>query len=310
MDIIKIQPQDLPLKDAEPVVLVLGFFDGLHLGHKALFDEARRLSEELEGDPKVAVFTFPESPQIAFKKFTPDLMEHIASPETRAAKFKEFGVDRLYFTDFTSKFANTSSDEFITLYLHGLNAQAIVVGFDYTFGNNRTGSEYLAKNFDGQVVIVPELQLNGAKVSSSRIRQALNEGDVATVNRLLGYDFTTRGVVTHGDARGRTLGFPTANLVRLDRTRIPSDGVYVVDTIVQGQRYRGMASVGENVTFDGKEQRLEVNILDFPSQEIYGETIEVIWLDKIRDMVKFDGIQALIATLENDRRIAQQWSSN
>ena len=111
----------------------------------------------------------------------------------------------------------------------------------------------------------------------------------------------------HGDARGRTIGYPTANLAPIDRTYLPSDGVYVVDVDFKGQTYRGMASVGENVTFDGKELRFEVNLFDF-SGDIYGHTLTIHWLDKIREMVKFDGVASLVAQLEEDEAVARQWS--
>ena len=125
---------------------------------------------------------------------------------------------------------------------------------------------------------------------------------------LLGYPLSTRGIVVHGNARGRTIGYPTANLAPLDRVHLPGDGVYVADVEHNGQRYRGMASVGKNVTFDGDELRFEVNIFDF-SQDIYGDTIRIFWLDKIRDMVKFDGIDSLIAQLQSDERIARSWTA-
>ncbi|AEF25252.1 riboflavin biosynthesis protein [Streptococcus parauberis KCTC 11537] len=128
-------------------------------------------------------------------------------------------------------------------------------------------------------------------------------------NQLLGYDFTTRGMVVHGDARGRTLGFPTANLAPIDRTYLPADGVYVTDVLVNGRIYRSMTSIGKNITFGGDELRLEVNIFDFDG-DIYGESLEIIWLDKIRDMAKFEGIEDLIDQLNNDKEIALNWKKD
>ena len=113
-------------------------------------------------------------------------------------------------------------------------------------------------------------------------------------------------MVVHGNARGRTIGYPTANLVLRDRTYMPADGVYVVDIEVQRKRYRGMASVGKNVTFDGEEPRFEVNIFDF-SDDIYGETVIVYWLDRVREMVKFDSVEELVDQLQKDEEIARNW---
>ena len=123
--------------------------------------------------------------------------------------------------------------------------------------------------------------------------------------KLLGAPLPTRGVVVHGNARGRTIGFPTANLVNLDRTYMPADGVYAVDVEIQRKVYRGMASLGKNETFDGDEERFEVHIFDF-SDDIYGETVIVSWLDRIRDMVKFDSVDQLVKQLEEDEKIARQ----
>lgn len=288
----------------DPVVLVLGYFDALHLGHKALFDRARAIAEQK--NLKVAVLTFHESPKLAFTRFTPDLLLHLTSPDKRYEKFAAYGVDELYLTDFTSDFAKTSSDDFIDRYVLGLNTQAIVVGFDYHFGHNKTNADYLARNCQFEVVTVAEVQDDAEKISSTRIRRAVSKGHIETVNRLLGYEFSTRGIVVHGDARGRTIGFPTANLAPIDRTFLPADGVYVADVIVRGQRYRSMTSVGKNVTFDGKELRLEAHLFDF-NGDIYGETIEILWLSKIRDMVKFKNIDQLAKQLEIDKKISKTW---
>lgn len=288
----------------EPTVLVLGYFDGLHRGHKALFDKAKEIAAR--DNLTITVLTFNESPKLAFARFAPELLLHISYPESRYAKFEEYGVNTLYLTDFTSRFSKISSDEFIRDYIKGLNAKTVVVGFDYKFGHNRTNSDYLARNFDGQVYAIAKVTEDGDKISSTRIREAIVEGNVAEANRLLGYEFSTRGMVVHGDARGRTIGFPTANLAPIDRTYLPADGVYVTDVVVGGKRYRAMTSVGKNVTFGGTEPRLEANIFDFEG-DIYGETIEIIWLEKIRDMVKFGGIDDLVNQLYSDKEIALNW---
>lgn len=288
----------------EPVVLVLGYFDALHRGHKALFDQARAIASR--DKLKVAVLTFKESPKLAFSPFHPDLLLHLTYPEKRYQKFEAYGVDHLYLTDFTSDFSQVSSDDFITNYIKVLNTQALVVGFDYHFGHNKTNADYLVRNCPFEVTIVDEVQEGAEKISSTRIRQLVREGRVEEANTLLGYEFSTRGIVVHGDARGRTIGFPTANLAPIDRTFIPEDGVYVADVLVKGQRYRSMTSVGKNVTFDGRDLRLEAHLFDFDG-DIYGETIEIFWLSKIREMVKFKNIDELSQQLKNDKKISKNW---
>lgn len=292
------------ITNAKDSVLVLGYFDGLHRGHKALFDKAKEIAKR--DNLALTVLTFNESPRLALSRFTSDLLLSLTSPEKRYEKFAEYGVDYLYLIDFTSTFSKLSAKNFLENYIKQLRAKTIVVGFDYKFGHDRKDAIDLAQQFNGDVVVVPEVQDNGEKISSTRIRQLIFDGNIKEVNRLLGYNFSTRGIVVHGDARGRTIGFPTANLAPIDNVFLPGDGVYVSDVIVNGKSYRAMTSVGKNVTFGGAELRLEANIFDF-KDEIYSETVEIIWLDKIRDMVKFAGTDALIEQLKSDKEVAANW---
>ena len=294
------------LQKEEPTVLVLGYFDGIHLGHKALFERARKVADER--GLTVTVLTFPESPRLAFSRFTPELLLHLTSQEQRYLLLEKNGVDQLVMTPFTSEFASNTPEEFIERYVKGLNAQALVAGFDYHFGNCRADVQDLMELFDGQVEIVSEVSLSGEKVSSTRIRQAIQSGDVSLANQLLGYPFMTEGIVVHGDARGRTIGYPTANLAPLDRVYLPSEGVYVAEVEVDGKRYRSMTSVGKNVTFDGTELRIEAHIFEF-DRFIYGEKMTIFWLEKIRDMVKFDGIEGLMEQMKSDESYALHWTS-
>ncbi|HGF1448538.1 TPA: bifunctional riboflavin kinase/FAD synthetase [Streptococcus suis] len=292
------------LMNQVPTVLVLGYFDGLHLGHKALLDRARKVADE-QG-LTVSVLTFPETPRLAFARFSPDLLLHLTTQERRFQLMEQYGVDQLVLTDFTSEFAANSPQEFIDRYIKGINARVLVAGFDYHFGNCRADVTDLTALFDGQVEIVEEVQVDGLKVSSSRIRQEIQAGNMSLVNRLLGYSFSTEGIVVHGDARGRTIGYPTANLTPFDRVHLPPAGVYVADVEVDGERFRAMASVGKNVTFDGTEMRIEAHIFQF-NRYIYGEKMTIYWLDKIRDMVKFDGIDSLMEQMKEDEKVALHW---
>ena len=295
---------ELEIKQEEDTVLVLGYFDGLHKGHQTLFKEARKIAAER--GLKIAVLTFPESPKLAFVRYQPELMLHLNHPEERAAHLENLGVDYLYLIDFTSHFSKNTAQEFFDKYVAALKAKAVVAGFDYHFGSDKRKAEELADYFDGQIVIVSSVNQDEEKISSTRIRETIQNGDVAKAHQLLGYPLSTRGIVVHGNARGRTIGYPTANLAPLDRVILPADGVYVVDVEHNGKIYRGMASVGKNVTFEGDELRFEANLFDF-AEEIYGDTIRIIWLDKIRDMVKFDGIEELVAQLKSDEEVARNW---
>lgn len=295
---------ELEINQEEDTVLVLGYFDGLHKGHQTLFKEARKIAAE-QG-LKIAVLTFPESPKLAFVRYQPELMLHLNHPEERAAHLENLGVDYLYLIDFTSHFSKNTAQEFFDKYVAALRAKAVVAGFDYHFGSDKRKAEELADYFDGRIVIVSSVNQDEEKISSTRIRETIQNGDVAKAHQLLGYPLSTRGIVVHGNARGRTIGYPTANLAPLDRVILPADGVYVVDVEHNGKIFRGMASVGKNVTFEGDELRFEANLFDF-MEEIYGDTIRIIWLDKIRDMVKFDGIEELVAQLKSDEEVARNW---
>lgn len=289
------------IKQTEDCILVLGYFDALHKGHAKLFEKAKNLSDKT--GMKVVVLTFKESPKLTFSKFSPDLLLHLTYPEKRYAKFKEFNVDELYLLEFSSQFSKLTSKEFIKEYILSLSAKKVIVGFDYKYGTDQKTAYDLRNQFDGQVYIIDEVTDKNEKISSTLIRKLITSGKVSEANHLLGYEYSTRGIVVHGDARGRTIGFPTANLAMLDRIFLPEDGVYVTDVLIDGQLYRSMTSIGKNVTFGSSELRIEANIFNF-NKDIYGETIEIFWLKRIREMVKFSSIDELIQQLELDQETA------
>ncbi|TVW26826.1 bifunctional riboflavin kinase/FAD synthetase, partial [Streptococcus pneumoniae] len=247
----------IPIKNQKDIgtpsdsVVVLGYFDGIHKGHQELFRVANKAARK--DLLPIVVMTFNESPKIALEPYHPDLFLHILNPAERERKLKREGVEELYLLDFSSQFASLTAQEFFATYIKAMNAKIIVAGFDYTFGSDKKTAEDLKDYFDGEVIIVPPVEDEKGKISSTRIRQAILDGNVKEAGKLLGAPLPSRGMVVHGNARGRTIGYPTANLVLLDRTYMPADGVYVVDVEIQRQKYRAMASVGKNVTFDGEE---------------------------------------------------------
>lgn len=291
------------LKFDEELILVLGYFDGLHRGHQSLFTEAKKIAAVL--NLKIAVFTFPEKPTLTFNKFEPEMLLKLTSDEKRAELFAENGVDYLVFKDFTSNFAHQTSTEFAKSVVKRFNPIVVITGFDYTTGSDMKNLE---STEDYRVVIMPEKADEHGKISSTRIRKAVEEGDIAQANELLGYSYETSGLVVHGFARGRQLGYPTANLVIKDYVHLPAVGVYTCDVIFAGERHRGFASIGYNDTFNGTEKTVEVHIFDF-NGDIYGEKLTVLWLDKIRDMIKFDGIDQLIKQMKEDEQIARDFKA-
>ena len=219
---------------------------------------------------------------------------------------KQLGVDRVYLVNLTSALSALDPQTFVDQYLVGFHTQVAVAGYDHTYGadpsvaNMAHLKEFAKGRFE--VVTVDKMTLqDNHKVGSTRIRELLELGDVQSANELLGYYYQTSGVVVHGFARGRTLGFPTANVAWPEAEWLPSIGVYVVQMKIGERWYNGMASVGRNVTFgDHNEKTLEINLFDF-NQLIYGENVQVRWIKRLRGEVKFNSVDDLIAQMRLDQ---------
>ena len=234
-------------------VLVLGYFDGLHRGHQELFRTARTMPMSKDSS---SCFDLSRISKIGLCPLPTRILLHLQNPEERFKRMEELGVDDLYLIDFTSDFAAHTAQEFVAAYLTALRARVLVAGFDYSFGSDKKVACDLETYFKGQVIVVPpvldqgENQLNPYSAGHC-IWPGQRSAD------LLGYPLSSRGIVVHGDARGRTIGFPTANLAPIDRTHLPQDGVYVVEVEVLGQRHRGMASVGKTRPLMGRNFALK-----------------------------------------------------
>ena len=302
MKIIKIRhpynPADIP---TEEVVLVLGFFDGVHRGHQKVIKTGKAVADEK--GLKLAVMTFTNHPSIVFHKVGASEMQYLTTLPQKEALMEWLGVDYLYEVEFTSTFAHLSPQTFVDQYIVGLHAQVAVSGFDYTYGPREIADvahlpEYAKGRFE--IVTVEKESDGGAKISSSRIRELLAEGNMEEANHLLGYPYTISGLVIHGEARGRLLGYPTANVNFSRYARLPMEGVYVCQLQVGDTWYEAMGSIGHNDTFgEGRQLTMEINILDF-HEEIYGETVNVRWLHLIRNQVKFNSAEELIDRLKQD----------
>lgn len=285
----------------EPVVLVLGFFDGVHRGHQKVILTGKKLAKEK--NVKLAVMTFNQHPSVVFKKQEGENLKYLTTLKQKEYHMERLGVDYLYEIEFTSNFAYLKPQDFVDQYIVGLHAVAAVSGFDYTYGPKDIADvahlpEYAKERFD--IVTVAKETLDGDKISSTRIRDLLDEGNMEEVAKLLGYIYEIEGTVVHGDARGRTLGYPTANIRFKNSVRLPVEGVYVSEIKVAGNWYKAMSSIGHNDTFgEGRKLTVEVFILDF-NKDIYGETVRVRFNHLIREQVKFAGAEDLIRQLNQD----------
>ena len=299
-------PLDPSTVPAGPVVLAMGFFDGVHRGHQAVI--ARAKEEAARRGVPLAVLTYDKLPGLVYSAY-PQGIHYLATNRRKLALLEQLGVDRVYLVDFTAKLGSLPPQEFVDDYLLALGAVAVVAGFDHTYGPKEVATmdrlpDYAAGRFE--VITVPAQTAAAAKISSTRIRHLVDQGQVREAADLLGYWYKTSGIVVHGFARGRTLGFPTANVDWDCRERIPGVGVYAVRFFVDGHWYQGMASVGYNVTFGSDNQKtIEVTIFDF-NANIYGEHVKVEWVTYLRGEVKFSGKEALIAQLKQDEQAARR----
>lgn len=291
-----------------PLSLALGFFDGVHKGHQRVIGEA--ISQAEQKGIKSAVMTFDPHPSLVLGGRKEEVF-YITPMQQKMDILASMHVDYCFIIRFTSEFAKLTPEEFINFFITGLNAKHVTAGFDFSFGCKGKGDMYLMKEMSmGRygVTIAEKLEESDEKISSTRIRELLKRGETGKVCQLLGRPFRVLGTVVNGDKRGRTIGFPTANIEPELGAVVPNRGVYAVKIRVQGQVYNGVCNIGYKPTFnnpDVKKQVIEVHILEF-DKSIYGEMVEVEWHDRIRDEQKFSGIDELKAQIHRDKLTAEQ----
>lgn len=293
-----------PLRDSQipesDIVLIMGFFDGVHRGHQKVIQRGVDLAHEK--GLKSVLLTFDRSPREIYQH--EENYKYISTMDRKAELVEKLGVDYLYFVEFTTDFASLAPQDFVDDYMVRMRSKYIVAGFDYTYGkkdiaNMQTLPDYAKGRFE--VVTVPEQTINGDKIGSSTIKKLVLDDQVDTANTYLGYDYQNQGHVVHGLQRGRTLGYPTANVVTSNEQLKPSIGVYVTRIEIDGKWYQSMTSVGYNVTFkEDTGVTIECNIFDF-DRDIYGKDVRVEWLHYLRGEVKFDGADGLVKQLHKDK---------
>ncbi|WP_310527789.1 bifunctional riboflavin kinase/FAD synthetase [Nocardioides sp.] len=296
--------------DLGPTVVTIGNFDGVHLGHQHVLQQARATADELTVT-KVVVVTFDPHPIAVLRpEHAPPTLTNIA---TRLRLLEAAGVDAVLVVPFDRDIAAWTPEEFIDRVLVGsLRARAVVVGANFRFGNRAAGDVALLRAAGkSRGFVVEGIALDGGPQvwSSTYIRNCLAAGDVAGAAEALGRPFTVRGVVVRGDQRGRELGYPTANVPAPVDGAAPADGVYAgrLTRLDTGDSYPAAISVGTNPTFDGdRERRVESYVLDRDDLDLYGVEVEVAFIERLRGMVKFEGIDALVETMRGDVRRARE----
>jgi riboflavin kinase/FMN adenylyltransferase len=291
--------------DLKGSIVALGNFDGFHLGHQAVVGRAVQRAFH-ERRPAI-VATFDPHPVTYFKPDVPPF--RLTSLDQRQQLFAHAGADAMLVFEFNEKLRETSAEEFVSWLLAGkIGAAGVVTGDDFSFGKGRGGNVETLKTLGGYSGIlaeaVPPVVVDGVRVSSGKVREALIAGDVGHATHLLSRDFAIEGVVQQGDRRGRELGYPTANLVLGDYQR-PKYGIYAVRvTLEDGSEYPGVASLGVRPTFDPPQELLEAHLFGFDG-DLYGRKVEVALHAYIREEKKFDGIEPLIAHMREDEAKAR-----
>lgn len=306
MEVIHLKyPHKLVATDV-PYSLAVGFFDGVHSGHQKVIEAAMDNAVRLQC--KSAVMTFDPHPSIVLGGRNEKVF-YITPLEQKIEKLEALGVDTLFVVNFTSDFAKLSPERFVQYFVRDLNIKHVSAGFDFSFGAFGKGNMAMMQQLAGDdfgVTVVGKFEQENEKVSSTRIRQALKDGEMEQAHALLGRPFEVPGIVVHGDKRGRTMGFPTANVQAMAGCYIPATGVYAVQILVQNEWYNGVCNVGYKPTFNNPEEKqlsIEVHILNF-DKNIYGEEVVVGWHKRIRSERKFSGIDALIEQIELDKQQA------
>ena len=287
-------------------VLTIGNFDGVHLGHKEVINAL--IKKAKEESSVAAVMVFEPQPQELFSPETAPA--RLCRLRDKYALLKELGVERLICVNFNYKFATQTPDSFINdLLVDKLGIKNLIVGDDFKFGKNREGNYKMlleaGKKFGFNVSDTASYKIENCRISSTEIREALEVDDLAQAEVMLGRPYSIIGRVFHGDKRGRQLGFPTAN-IKLKRRVSPVNGVYVVKANTLAGSYFGVANIGSRPTVAGIRQQLEVHIFNF-NGDLYGQSIEVVLLKKIRKEMKFDSISALTEQIKCDSDEAQRF---
>ena len=291
-----------------PKVTTIGTFDGIHIGHQKILKRVVKLAKKQDFEP-VVLTLFPH-PRMVLQK--DDSIKLLNTIDERVELLKSLGIKEVIVKVFTKEFANLSAKDYVKqILIDELNTKQIVIGYDHHFGKNRSANiedlKEFAQLYDFKVEEISAQDIEDVTVSSTKIRNALNKGEVALANSFLGYSFFITGTVVKGKGLGRTINFPTANIhIKETYKLIPNDGVYVVKSKIADQTVFGMMNIGTNPTVDGKTHSIEVHFFDF-NADIYGSELKVEFLNRLRSEQKFESIEALKKQLKKDREAALEF---
>lgn len=305
---MKIKENFLRSDSATPLALSIGMFDGVHLGHQSIIHRLNTIaqSKNLES----AILTFWPHPR---KVFNPDDdLKLLNTIDEKKYLLQKNGLQHLFLKEFDEDFRNLTGKEFVRqILVEQLQVKHLIVGYDHTFGKNRSGDFSLLKKMGPElgfeVEQVEAVNYKDLNISSTQIRNALVKGDILSANKMLGYHYSVSGEVIHGQKIGRTIGYPTANIQADPMKLLPKNGAYIVDVFVKEQHFKGMLSIGTNPTVEGKLKTVEVYILDF-KDDLYGKEISVNFRDFLHDEIKFESLEQLIIRLDEDKELTSKFN--
>jgi riboflavin kinase/FMN adenylyltransferase len=296
-------PHTLLLEELPETVAAIGFFDGIHKGHQKVINKA--VTEAKNKDMESAVITFYPHPSVVLNSEVQHV-KYITPLREKQEILQQLNVDRLYIIKFNKELSTLSQQSFIDHFITGLHIKHLIAGFDFTYGHKGQGNmQDISKYAKGQFTtsVIDKVSKFDEKVSSTKIREYLKHGEVEKANLLLDRNLSVRGTVVDGDKRGKTIGYPTANLNIDADVLLPRTGVYAVKVYYKNISYDGMANLGVKPTFNAGETKpkIEVNIFDY-NHDLYGEELKIEWCKFIRDEKKFKGIEELVEQIKTDEK--------
>ncbi|MDY3345275.1 bifunctional riboflavin kinase/FAD synthetase [Riemerella anatipestifer] len=294
-------------KNTSPTALSIGMFDGVHLGHQSIIKNLKEISDEKKLSS--GLLTFWPHPRTIFNPN--ENLKLLNTLTEKTSLIENLGVDFLFLQSFDEDFRNLSADDFVKkILVDKLNVKYLIIGYDHRFGKDKKGDfnllQKMATEFDFEVQQLDAIQLENQNISSTKIRNAITNGDFKSANDMLGYHYPLSGKVIHGKKIGRTIGYPTANISIDNIKLLPKKGAYIVEVWIDNLFYKGMLSVGTNPTVSGTELSVEVYILDF-NKDIYDQDITIKFRDFLHEEIKFDGLEALIKKLDEDKALTESF---
>lgn len=285
-------------------LITLGTFDGVHIGHQSIL---KKLVDFKEKETESVVLTFFPHPRMVLKQDS--TIKLLSTIEEKAELLEKSGIDNLIVHPFDTTFSNLSAEKFVKeILVDKLNIQKIIIGHDHRFGKNRTAdiNDLIAfgKKYNFEVEQIGAKEIDEISISSTKIRNALLEGNIILANQYLGHSYSIVGTVVDGKKIGRTIGFPTANIsIAEDYKLLPKNGVYIVSSEINNKLFYGMMNIGNKPTLGENEQSIEVHFFDL-NEDIYNQKLKIVFLEHIRDEKKFNSIDELQSQLENDKKFS------